>query len=62
MHKVLPACEISNHTWVFAASATDVAFELRVTDNYTGLQQVYNKDDFDPAGAITDTSAFANCD
>jgi hypothetical protein len=59
--KVLDGCDITGHYWVFHAGTTDVAFELRVTDNVTGAEASYLNPQKHPADAITDTSAFATC-
>ncbi len=35
--KVLDACAVNNHRWVFVAPVTTLAFNLRVDDTATGL-------------------------
>jgi hypothetical protein len=59
--KVLDGCDINNHYWVFAASATAVEWTITVTDTQTDAVMQY----FNPSGvaspAITDTAAFATC-
>jgi PKD repeat protein len=59
--KVLGACGINNHYWVFAAGLTNVEVTLRVTDTRNGTVQTY----FNPLGTafqpVQDTSAFATC-
>lgn len=55
--KIVDGRPVDSHFWVFAASLTDVAFTLTVTDTATGLVQRYDK----PAGQFTtfaDTSTF----
>ena len=39
--KVLDACGVNGHYWIFAAGLTDVEVELIVTDTYTGQVQVF---------------------
>ena len=39
--KVLDACGVNGHFWIFAAGLTDVAVELIVTDTYTGAVEVF---------------------
>ena len=59
--KVLDGCGINQRQWLFAAGTTDVEYQLRVEDRWTGQIRHY----FNPAGqaaaAITDTDAFAGC-
>ena len=61
MVKVLDACGVNGHYWVFAAATTDVEYNLTVWDLYTGQASSY----FNPLGqaapAVTDTAAFATC-
>ena len=56
--KVLDACVVNNHFWVFAGGLTDVEVTLRVTDSQTGVTRTY----FNPRGRayapVQDTSAF----
>ncbi len=57
--KVLDGCGINDRFWVFAAAVTNVEYNLKVTDTYSGAVKSY----FNPLGnaapAITDTDAFA---
>jgi plastocyanin len=59
--KVLGACPINGHFWVFGAGLTDVEADLSVVDTATGEAVVYSN----PAGTafrpITDVEAFATC-
>ncbi|MCP4662109.1 MAG: hypothetical protein GY856_42445 [bacterium] len=59
--KVLDGCDVNGRYWVFAGSATSVAWELAVTDTSTGQVRRY----LNPRGvlspALADTSAFATC-
>lgn len=59
--KVLDGCVNNDHYWVFFAAATDVAFEVTVTDTQANETQIYTNDLGNPADAITDTFAFATC-
>lgn len=59
--KVLTACPVNGHVWVFAAGLTDVAVTLTVVDTVTGVPRTYGN----PLGTafqpIQDTAAFS-CD
>ena len=59
--KVLDGCAINHRFWVFAATTTNVAYVLRVTDTETGQVREYENPLGKPADAITDTAAFATC-
>lgn len=56
--KVLDGCGVNGHHWVFAASATDVGLDLKVTDTQTGFSRRYTKDPGEAARAINDVGAF----
>ncbi len=58
--KLLDGCSSNDHFWVFAASATDVEFELTVTDTVSDQTTAY-ANPLAAVPAITDTSAFATC-
>jgi hypothetical protein len=59
--KVLDGCGINDRFWVYAAASTDVGFDIRVTDTFTGERKVYTSAAGSPAPAITDGAAFATC-
>ncbi len=59
--KVLDACELNDRFWVFAASATQVEYSLRITDMITGTIKTYFNPLGNAAAAIADTDAFATC-
>jgi plastocyanin len=59
--KVLPACPLNEHYWVFFAATTDVEFVLTVTDTESDVQKQYTNPLGQPANAVTDTAAFATC-
>ena len=56
--KVLDGCTFNNHYWVFAAAATNVEYNLTVTDRANGDQRSYSNPLGVQSPAITDTSAF----
>ena len=59
--KILDACGLNNHFWVFAAATTNVEYTLRVTDTETGAVREYRNLLGNAAAALTDTGAFATC-
>lgn len=60
--KVIDGCALNDRFWVFAAATTDVQYDLKVTDLWSGQQQVYSNPLGRSADAITDSRAFATCD
>ncbi len=56
--KVLDACTSNGHHWVFAASATDVGFDLQVRDTMNGTVKQYTHTAGTPARALADVTAF----
>ena len=60
--KVLDGCGINGKFWVYAAASTDLAYDLIVSDTWTGQRSVYHNAAGVPAPAITDAAAFATCD
>ena len=56
--KVLDACAVNDHYWVYAASTTDLGYAIRVTDTATGEIKEYTNEPGRPAPAITDAKAF----
>ncbi len=60
--KVLDGCDVNDHVWVYAASTTDLGYEIRVTDTATDARVVYRNVPGAPAPAVTDALAFpAGC-
>jgi len=59
--KVLNGCGVNGHYWVLASAATDVGFELTVSDTATGQLTTYEHELGAPAPAVTDIAAFAAC-
>ncbi len=59
--KVLDGCATNGHWWVFAAATTDVDYELRVTDTFTGRAITYRNELGRRAPAITDAGALSTC-
>ncbi len=56
--KVLDACGLGGHHWVFAGGLTNVAVTLRVTDTQTTSVQTYQNPQGAPFVPIQDTAAF----
>jgi hypothetical protein len=57
--KVLDACGLSNHVWVFAGGLTDVAVDLSVVDTAsTGVQRRYRNPLSTPFQPLQDTGGF----
>ena len=59
--KVLNACGLNQHYWVFYAATTNLEFDIRITDTLTGAVKTYSNLLGDPARTITDSNAFATC-
>lgn len=57
--KVLNACSINNHYWVFLTAGTDVGYVATVLDTTTGVQQTYTNPDLKAALPASDIQAFA---
>ena len=57
--KVLQACSVNQHFWVFAGGLTNVEVVMTVTDTHTGVQKIYAN----PLGTafvpLQDTGAFS---
>ena len=60
--KVLDGRDLNDHHWFFAAAATDVDYELVVTDTVCLDQRIYANALGRPAAAVTDILAFPDCD
>ncbi len=56
--KVLDACAINGHYWLFAAGLTDAGVEMRVTDTATGEESNYRNPQGIAFRPIVDLSAF----
>ncbi len=59
--KIIDGCSFNGHYWVFAASTTNVEYDLTVVDTRSGQTRDYDNILGNPAPPITDTSAFATC-
>jgi PKD repeat protein len=59
--KVLDACAINEHFWVFGGAATNVQYTIRVTDLVTDEVWTHTNPQGQSADAITDTMAFPTC-
>ncbi|MGH7486706.1 MAG: hypothetical protein ACREMY_14065, partial [bacterium] len=57
--KVLDACSVNGHDWIFASAGTNVGVTLAVTDTKTGATRTYTNPDRHPLDPVQDTSAFA---
>lgn len=57
--KVLNACTLSQHFWVFASATTNAAFTITVTDTRTGRVKTYSNADGHVSDPVQDTSAFS---
>jgi hypothetical protein len=57
--KVLGACGVNGHHWVFASAGTNVGLNFTVVDMTNGAEKSYPNTDGQAAAAIQDTSAFA---
>lgn len=56
--KVLDACAIDGHYWVFTAATTTAGMTTTVTDTSTGVRRVYRKAPGPPAPVHFDTTSF----
>lgn len=59
--KVINGCAANGHYWVFAASTTNVGYQLSVRDTQTGMVREYSNPLGRSADAITDSEALAVC-
>jgi hypothetical protein len=59
--KVLDGCDVNDHYWVFLAAATDVGFDLTVTDTLSGEFKTYSNEQGNDAEPRLDTAAFMTC-
>ena len=59
--KVLNACGLNGHYWVFAAGLTNVLATLTIVDTQTGVQQQYVNPQGTAFAPIQDTAAFSTC-
>jgi len=60
--KVLDACALNQHFWVFGAASTDVEYTLEIIDRKGGdVVKTYFNALGNASPAITDTAAFATC-
>ncbi|MYB20571.1 MAG: PKD domain-containing protein, partial [Holophagales bacterium] len=57
--KVLNGCSINGHHWVYAASATDLGYVIRVTDTATGELREFRNEAGQVASAVVDNEAFS---
>jgi subtilisin family serine protease len=59
--KVLDGCVLNGHYWVFFAGATNVEFEITVTDTHSGQSKTYANPLGRAAPPVQDVAAFATC-
>lgn len=59
--KVLDACSLDGHFWVFSAGLTNVKVDITVRDKLTGATRTYSNPQSTPFPAILDTAAFSTC-
>jgi len=60
--KVLNGCGRNGHFWLFAAATTNVEYNLRLTDTWTGESRHYLNQQGISAPAVTDTFALPSCE
>lgn len=56
--KVLDACSVNNHIWVFASGTTNVGLDLTVLDTTTKFSQTYINPDVHAMDTVQDTTTF----
>ncbi len=56
--KVLDACAVNDHHWVFGAATTDLGYRVKVTDTESGSVREYQNEAGQAAPAIADVTAF----
>ncbi|HUF85706.1 MAG TPA: hypothetical protein VMQ81_14080 [Acidimicrobiia bacterium] len=59
--KVLDACVLNSHFWVFVASGSTVEYTLTVTDTQSDVTRTYGNDLGEVPSLLPDTAAFATC-
>lgn len=59
--KVLDACGVNGHHWVFAGGLTDVEVAMRVTDTTTNTVRTYTNPQRTAFRPLQDITAFAAC-
>ncbi|HKD17393.1 MAG TPA: PKD domain-containing protein, partial [Thermoanaerobaculia bacterium] len=59
--KVLDACSVDGHFWVFASGLTNLGVTLTVTDTQTGTSKSYTNTDGDPYAPVQDFQTFNSC-
>ncbi len=57
--KVLDGCSLNGRHWVYAASATNLGYELNVRDTVTDVVKEYRNEPGMPSPAVADGDAFA---
>lgn len=59
--KVLDACQVYGHYWVFASGLTSLEVTVEVTDTASGAQRSYSNPQHTPFQPVIDQASFASC-
>jgi hypothetical protein len=59
--KAVDGCAVNGHWWIYLASGSDVAYEVRVSDTVSGTQRVYRNAEGTRAPLVSDVVAFGGC-
>jgi hypothetical protein len=59
--KVLDACAVDGHFWIFGSGLTNLGVTLTVTDLKTGTTATYTNTDGSPFQPIQDFATFLAC-
>lgn len=59
--KVLDACQVYGHHWVFASGLTNLEVSFEVTDTRSGVRRTYHNPQFVPFQPVIDQGSFAAC-
>lgn len=59
--KVLDACSVYQHYWVFVSGLTNLEVEVTVTDTLTGVHRSYQNQRLLPFQPVLDFASFATC-
>jgi PKD repeat protein len=59
--KILDACSVDGHFWVFASGLTNLGITLTVTDTQSGTSMSYTNTDGNPYVPVQDFKSFSSC-
>ena len=59
--KVLDACSVDGHFWIFASGLTNLGVTLTVTDTQSGTSMTYTNTDGNPYAPVQDFTTFNAC-